>query len=280
MATLDENRQVWNKKYDWLYQGEEWSESWGGSEAQWFGSIFPRIHAFLPTGSILELASGYGRWTNYLKDYCDTLSGIDIAEACISACKERFEGRPGLSFFVNDGTSLPMVQDHSIDFIFSFDSLVHAEPEVLRSYLNEARRILKPDGIGFFHHSNLGQYKNEFDTIRQIPQEMRDALLKPMFTGKTHWRSPNMSSELFRSFCAETGLVCLRQEVVNWGTENLLIDCFSIFTQKGSEYVSPFLYHENQAFMREANLIRILSALYCVRNFSAPDQENKPAGTV
>ncbi len=278
MATLDENKQVWNKKYDWSYQGEEWSESWGGSEAQWFGSILPRIHAFLPTGTILEIASGYGRWTNYLKDYCTTLYGVDLAEACISACKERFEEHPGLSFFVNDGTTLPMIREQSIDFLFSFDSLVHAEPEVLQSYLHEAKRVLKPDGIGFFHHSNLGQYKNALDAIRQIPTEMRETLLKPMFTGKTHWRSPHMSSELFRSFCAEASLVCLRQEVVNWGTDNLLIDCFSIFTQKDSAYNTAFLFHENQSFMREANLIRTLSGLYSVRSFLAPHQESKPDG--
>ena len=33
-------------------------------DSQWFGLIFPRIHAFLPTGTILEIAPGFGRWTN------------------------------------------------------------------------------------------------------------------------------------------------------------------------------------------------------------------------
>ena len=29
---------------------------------------------FVPTGTILEIAPGFGRWTTYLKKYCETLS--------------------------------------------------------------------------------------------------------------------------------------------------------------------------------------------------------------
>src|SRR6266567_7931064 len=55
-------------KYDWRDAGEEWSESWGTSAAQWSGAILPRIQGCLPTGTILEIGPGFGRWTNYLKD--------------------------------------------------------------------------------------------------------------------------------------------------------------------------------------------------------------------
>ena len=40
----------------------------GRADAQWYGSLLPRIHRFLPTGQVLEIACGYGRWTQYLKD--------------------------------------------------------------------------------------------------------------------------------------------------------------------------------------------------------------------
>src|SRR4030095_8370524 len=46
-------------------RGEEWSSAWGGSEAQWLGAIFLRIRAFIPTDTILEIAPGFGRWTNF-----------------------------------------------------------------------------------------------------------------------------------------------------------------------------------------------------------------------
>jgi len=40
-------------KYDWKQAGEEWSEPWGTSDAQWNGTIFPRIRDWLLTGTIL-----------------------------------------------------------------------------------------------------------------------------------------------------------------------------------------------------------------------------------
>ena len=52
-----------------------------------------------------------------------------------------------------------MVADRSVDFAFSFDSLVHADAEVLDAYAAELARTLAPDGVAFIHHSNLGAYR-------------------------------------------------------------------------------------------------------------------------
>ena len=46
MATVEENYLIWNSVYDWKDKGDEWSETWGGVDMQWFGefyleSIFP-----------------------------------------------------------------------------------------------------------------------------------------------------------------------------------------------------------------------------------------------
>ena len=49
-----------------------------------------------------------------------------------------------------------MVDDESIDFAFSADSLVHADLDVIAAYLSELARTLRPNGVGFIHHSNLG----------------------------------------------------------------------------------------------------------------------------
>ena len=77
-------------KYDWKEAGEEWSQPWGSSAAQWAGTIFPRIRECLPAGTILEIAPGFGRWTHYLKDYCNELWAVDKSNDCIEACRQRF----------------------------------------------------------------------------------------------------------------------------------------------------------------------------------------------
>ena len=77
-------------KYDWKEAGEEWSQPWGSSAAQWTGTIFPRIRECLPADTILEIAPGFGRWTHYLKDYCSELWAVDKSSDCIEACRQRF----------------------------------------------------------------------------------------------------------------------------------------------------------------------------------------------
>src|SRR4051812_19821486 len=103
-------------KYEWKDAGEEWSEPWGTSAAQWTGAVLPRIQRFLPTGTILEIGPGYGRWTHYLKDYSQRLFAVDRAAQCVEACQQRFANDNRISCYVNQGGSLAMIPDDSLDF--------------------------------------------------------------------------------------------------------------------------------------------------------------------
>ena len=75
---------------------------------------------------------------------------------------------PISSYFVNDGKSLEMVVDGGIDFIFSFDSLVHAEEPVLKAYAAEFAKKLRPNGAAFLHHSNLGEYTRRIEVESRL----------------------------------------------------------------------------------------------------------------
>ncbi len=136
MPTIEENLNAWSQ-YNWPDGGDEWSQAWGGTDYLWYGTIFPRLQYFLPTSYILEIAPGFGRMTNYLRKYCEKLIVVDLTEKCINACKERFATDTHIHYHVNDGKSLSMIPDKSIDFIFSWDSLVHAEADAIEGYINE-----------------------------------------------------------------------------------------------------------------------------------------------
>lgn len=262
MPTIEENQQTWDKSYEWEQQGDEWSLFWGGAEAQWVGSILPRIHALIPAGTILEIAPGFGRWTNYLRKYCDRLVVVDLSEKCINACQQRFSADKHITYHVNDGKSLAMIPDNSIDFVFSFDSLVHAEADVMETYLAQLATKLTPNGIGFIHHSNLGRYQQVFSSIEQIPSDLRAEIVNKVLLEPTHWRAASMTAELFVEYCDRAKLQCISQELVNWGNEGLLIDSFSIFTPKHSTRSRDNQVIENLAFMKEAESITKLSHLY------------------
>ncbi len=274
MPTIEDNRRLWGQDYVWTEQGDEWSRPWGGVEAQWFGAILPRIHAFVPTDTILEIAPGFGRWTQYLKDVCEHLIVVDLTEKCIKVCKERFSSDSRITYYVNDGKSLNMIPDQSLDFVFSFDSLVHAEAPVLETYLGELAKKLKPDGVGFIHHSNLGEHRLRWSLKSRMPYKIIEFLTKQGFLHNSHWRALTMTASLFERYCKNVGLQCITQELVNWRGQ-LPIDSFSLFTRKGSIWARPNRIFRNRNFMREADYILYLSTLYSSLSFPTSSKRDK-----
>ncbi len=251
MPTIAQNLEKWDRKHEWPQDGDEWSSSWGGAEAQWYGTIFPRIHSFIPAPTILELAPGYGRWTQMLKHLCDHLIIVDLSPNCINACKKRFKDDSYITYHFNDGTSLEMVPDNTIDFVFCFDSFVHVETETINSYLSQLSRKLTRNGVGFIHHSNLGNYTDS----------ATGAL--PTFINNPHWRATTMTARSFKKFCEEADMQCISQEIINWGEDSkILTDCFSLFTPRSSAWARSNHVFINRDFMSEAHYIRRMAQLY------------------
>lgn len=246
MGTTKENRDFWST-YSWDAQGDEWSEIWGGTPNLWHGVLYPRIMYMVPAACGLEIAPGHGRFTRYLKDLCQHLHLVDLTKECIEVCRRRFADATHLSYHVNDGKSLECLSEQSLDFVFSFDSLVHSEEDVLRSYLGQLGQKMKPDALGFIHHSNMAAF--------------RDPKSGELSCGNAHWRAESMSAELFREYCDLSSLECIAQELVNWGSEHLT-DSFSVFTPKGSRYVRPVRIRENPEFMSEALKLNAVAELY------------------
>jgi ubiquinone/menaquinone biosynthesis C-methylase UbiE len=219
MATIELNQAVWTD-YDWSDSGEIWAGAWGGSRMMWQGTILPRLYRFLPTGRVLEIAPGFGRVTQYLVQCATEIVGVDVTERCVEGCRKRFANNPNVRIELNDGKSLRTIADASIDFVFSWDSLVHADRDVLEAYVHEAARVMKPGTTGFIHHSNLGAY---VAACGQLP------------IANPHFRDTTMTAALFREFCERAGLHCVSQELVSWSQEPVLNDCFSLFRKDATQ---------------------------------------------
>jgi ubiquinone/menaquinone biosynthesis C-methylase UbiE len=271
MPTLAQNVEMWNDPRNWSYEGDVWSVQFGGTEAMWWFVVYPRIHRYLPAANILEIAPGYGRWTQFLRNLCQSLVAVDLSETCIEHCKSRFSDSKHLSFYVNDGSSLSVVPDGTIDFLFSFDSLVHAEKDVIESYVLQFSKKLKPDGVGFVHHSNLGAYPGRlriFNTFRRLPLFFQQQILKEKYLERLlsinveGWRAKSMTAKLFGQYCEQSGLKCISQELVNWFKGTCLIDSFSVFTKPGSRWDKEFVRMENNKFVNNTTLTSRLARLY------------------
>jgi SAM-dependent methyltransferase len=274
MATVEENKRMW-QEYGWTRAGDEWSNAWGSAVAEWRSTILPRLHQWVPTHTVLEIAPGFGRWTEYLKDLAQHLILVDLTEKCITACRERFATASNISYSVNDGRSLRAAGDRSVDFIFSFDSLVHVEADVIEAYLYEFARTLNSDGVAFIHHSNIGAYRRRLTFGRQLDTVAErlwrlSRLTKRLEEGfervglswrNRHWRAESMTARRFEMLCHKAGLQCRSQEIIPWGT-SLLSDCISVVTRPGSRWGRSNVVLTNHDFAREIRYVAALEPLY------------------
>lgn len=266
MPTIEQNKSSWDGAYDWAGGGEKWSAAWGGSAMQWYGTILPRLQMHVPAETILEIAPGYGRWTQFLKRMCARLILVDLSERSIKACQRRFADDAHLTYHINDGKSLAMIPDGSIDLAFSFDSLVHAEDLVISSYVSQLSRKLKPHGAAFIHHSNLGaypRYNGAYSQLEKIPK-LPGLLTKIGIIDnvRVQWRAQSMSAKKMRHFAEENGLACISQELVTWSTKRILIDCISTIARNDEAEQRRNRVLKNYSFMREAKYLSTLSPLY------------------
>lgn len=240
---VKENIESWDVDYDWALQGEEWSEPWGNSAAEWTNVIYPRIFNYLPTKTILEIGPGNGRWSYFLSHNVTKLVGVDLSQKCINFCRDRFKSNQQLEFYVNDGLRFTKTEDSSVDFVFSFDSLVHADMYIMQSYLDEIHRILKDGGAAFIHHSNLLACSKGTDL-------------------KEHVRARDVDHQTIKAYADSYGLTCITQELVNWrNPKKYLTDCFSTF-YKGDTPPHNYRLFQNNSFMDHASLVKQFSHYY------------------
>ncbi len=233
MPDIDWNLAAWSGGRDWSGEGEAWSQPWGGSEAQWFGVLYPRLHRRLPAPAIMEIAPGFGRWTRFLLPQCTSFVGVDLSQTAIEACRDTFAAASHASFVCNDGLTLP--PGGPLDLVFSFDSLVHAEFEVFEAYVPQILARLAPGGVAFLHHSNL-------------------AALDPAMDNPHH-RARSVSAARLRHLVAISGGAVLVQEVIAWG-EFPQHDCMTLFGRRDSFPASRPTLLDNPDSWREAWMIQ------------------------
>ena len=263
MPSVAENYSRWTE-HPWDREGHEWSP--GGTAAGgrmfWWRGLLPRVHSHLPADHVVEIGPGFGRWTSHLADQAARLTLIDLTERCIEHCRRKFADRQHLEYWTNDGRSLDMLADESVDFVFSFDSLVHAEATVMREYLIQLARKLKPGGTGFIHHSNLAALSDGGGRI-------------PAWVARTNWRGETMSAALFRAYCREAGLQCASQEIINWvsrsrkadrhriaGAGMPMTDALSTFHRPLREARSRTQVYVNPLFVHEWRQCTVLADVY------------------
>jgi SAM-dependent methyltransferase len=263
MPSIEDNKKYWTE-YDWHQGGEEWSAAFGSTATQWFGALLPRIHRFLPANTILEIAPGFGRWTQFLAGHCNRLIGIDLCENCVLACKQRFAHDSRLSFHQNDGKSLAGIPSRSVDFVFCFDSLVNANAEIIQAYTQEISAKLTDHGVAFIHHSNVRAHAHYFQWLHRIPRGRGWLHRHGLVDLIDFWEDATMSAESMRRIACDAGLACVSQELIPSTVHKTrrTVSCISVLTRPLSRWDKPLSVYDNVKYLAYAAHLKKLGQCY------------------
>jgi SAM-dependent methyltransferase len=133
-----------------------------------------------PEAEALEIGCGVGRLLIPLSMKVRGAHGVDISDVMIRKSAEYCASHPNVSAHVTDGT-LRAFPDASLDFVFSFIVFQHIpERGPIRSYVEEAARVLKPGGV--FRFQVDGRWKKTrsaeitYDGVKFSPDGVKELL--------------------------------------------------------------------------------------------------------
>jgi ubiquinone/menaquinone biosynthesis C-methylase UbiE len=193
---------------DWI--SHPYYEQWDDYiREQWTDLLLPFLGDDINYSISVDLAAGHGRYSMILLQYAQTLHIVDINRSNVEFCRRRFRDNPRVHCHLTSGVDLKCLRRSSVTFVYCFDAMVHFDSDVVRAYLAEFTRVVRPDGRIFCHHSNytgnpIGDFHNHIG-----------------------WRN-FMSKELFAHYASKEGLVIERQQPIDWGHDGTFFDCFSL----------------------------------------------------
>jgi ubiquinone/menaquinone biosynthesis C-methylase UbiE len=204
-----------------LIVGEPWADSPYYDDAErwthvfWTpGTEFRRMFDKLDLTEVVELACGHGRHAATIANQATHITLMDIFDSNLDFCKKRLENHKNVSFLKGDGGSFRPLMDASVTSIFCYDAMVHFSPEIIRSYLVDTARVLKPGGKAFFHHSNY------------------PAPLDQHYGLNPHARN-HMTASLFSTYATAAGLDIVESKIIPWG-EMSDLDCLTLVAKPNS----------------------------------------------
>lgn len=102
--------------------------------------------------SVLEIGCGTGRLLEPLARHFQQVFGVDVSGEMVRRGRERLAHLPQVQLVEIDGLGKLPFRDESFDFCFSYITFHHIPiKSVVRCYINETHRVLKPAGVARWH---------------------------------------------------------------------------------------------------------------------------------
>src|SRR5262249_3064468 len=151
-------------------------------------SIIPFIH----NKTVLDIACGEGYGTALIGQHAQKAVGVDIDEACIEWATEHYAASNNkLEFKKGTVENIPLA-DKSVDIVISFETIEHVSTNAQLRFLEEVKRVMRPDGMliistpNTVNYSERSEQHNKFHE-KEFEKEEFHEFLKAHFTHTYHF---------------------------------------------------------------------------------------------
>ncbi|ADU61295.1 MAG: class I SAM-dependent methyltransferase [Pseudodesulfovibrio sp.] len=129
--------------------------------------------------SVLEIGCGVGRFLKPLACRFRLACGVDISEEMLKSAATQCSCLPNIVLQLTDGRTLNNLIDNSFDYCVSAGVFQHiTDFEAIASYMREALRVLKPDGLFLLQfEGNRKEEQGQGQTGAKITAAKLDAAL-------------------------------------------------------------------------------------------------------
>ena len=114
-----------------------------------FGELKAKKISF-NTVRAMDFGCGMGRLSRALADRFENTVGVDISSKMVELATSANQSIKGLTFVQNSQIPFEQFNDETFDFVLSYITLQHNDPEISTQYLSEFCRILSTDGLLVF----------------------------------------------------------------------------------------------------------------------------------
>jgi SAM-dependent methyltransferase len=134
---------------------------------------------------VLDIACGEGYGSFYMAGFAARVIGIDVSEEAIRHAGDTYQ-KKNLQFLQSDAAAIHIGESGFADVAVSFETIEHLPEEQQQLFLQEIKRLLKPDGVLIMStpdkafYSDVPGYQNPYH-LKEFYNAEYEAFLKSAF---------------------------------------------------------------------------------------------------